>query len=81
MVVDAPEAMQVERLMARDAVSVEQARASLRAQVPREARLAIADDVIVNTGRVAELEPQVAALHARYLTAADEKKKTPARSR
>jgi dephospho-CoA kinase len=70
LVVDAPEALQVERLVARDVVTEEQARASLRAQAPREARLAIADDVIRNTGRLDELEAQVAALHARYLALA-----------
>jgi dephospho-CoA kinase len=67
LVVDAPEDLQVERLTARDAVTREQARASLKAQAPREARLAIADDVVHNTGRLDELEAQVSALHARYL--------------
>jgi dephospho-CoA kinase len=70
LVVDAPEAVQVERLVARDVVTEEQARASLRAQATREARLAIADDVVHNTGRLDELEAQVAALHARYLALA-----------
>jgi dephospho-CoA kinase len=70
LVVDTPESVQVERLVARDDVSVEQARASLRAQVPRETRLAMADDVIVNTGRVADLDAQVTALHQRYLALA-----------
>jgi dephospho-CoA kinase len=67
LVVDAPEAVQVERLMARDHVTEGQARASLRAQAPREARLAMADDVVQNTGRIADLAEQVAALHARYV--------------
>jgi dephospho-CoA kinase len=70
LVVDAPEDLQVERLVARDVVTEEQARASLRAQATREARLAIADDVVHNTGRLDELEAQVAALHARYLALA-----------
>lgn len=67
LVVDTPEVVQVERLMARDRVTEEQARASLGAQATREARLAMADDVIRNTGRVEELEAQVAALHEQYL--------------
>jgi dephospho-CoA kinase len=66
LVVDAPEALQIERLMARDAVTREQATAALQAQASREARLALADDVVVNTGNLAELEPQVAALHEAY---------------
>jgi dephospho-CoA kinase len=67
LVVDAPEDLQVRRLMARDGVSEAQALASLRAQATREARLALADDVIVNTGRVEELAPQVERLHEKYL--------------
>jgi dephospho-CoA kinase len=67
LVVDAPEPLQVERLMARDAVPEAQARASLDAQAPREARLSIADDVILNTGRPEALEAQVAAMHRKYV--------------
>ncbi len=67
LLVDVPEAVQVERLMARDTVSAEQARASLRAQASREARRAIADDVVVNAGRLDELDAQVQRLHERYL--------------
>jgi dephospho-CoA kinase len=66
LVVDAPETLQIERLMARDAVTREQATAALQAQASREARLALADDVVVNTGNMAELERQVAALHEAY---------------
>jgi dephospho-CoA kinase len=67
LVVDAPETVQVERLMARDAVTREQAEASLRAQAPRATRLGIADDVVTNTGRIEGLREQVAALHERYV--------------
>jgi dephospho-CoA kinase len=67
LLVDVPEAVQVERLMRRDGVSREQAAASLGAQATRAARLAIADDVLANTGRAEDLDEQVAALHARYL--------------
>jgi dephospho-CoA kinase len=73
LVVDAPEAVQVERLMARDSVTREQAQASLRAQAKREARLGMADDVVTNTGRIEDLREQVAALHERYVQMAAEK--------
>ena len=73
LVVDAPEAVQVERLMARDSVTREQAQASLRAQAPRATRLGIADDVVTNTGRIEDLRAQVAALHERYVQLAAEK--------
>jgi dephospho-CoA kinase len=59
--------VQLERLMQRDGVTREQATASLGAQATRAARLAIADDVIENTGRAEELGVRVAELHGRYL--------------
>jgi dephospho-CoA kinase len=67
LLVDVPEELQVRRLMMRDGVSHEQAQASLNAQAKRAERLAMADDVIRNTGRVDDLRAQVAELHQRYL--------------
>lgn len=67
LVVDAPEATQIERLVRRDGVSRDQGEAALRAQASRDARLAFADDVIENTGDVAALETRVAKLHGAYL--------------
>jgi dephospho-CoA kinase len=67
LVVDVPEATQIERLVRRDGVSRDQADAALRAQASRDARLAFADDVIENTGDVAALETRVAKLHGEYL--------------
>lgn len=66
LLVDVPEELQVERLMGRDGASREQARASLDAQASRAARLAMADDVVLNTGRVYDLREKVAELHAKY---------------
>jgi dephospho-CoA kinase len=67
LVVDVPEATQVERLVHRDGVPREQAEAALRSQASREARLAFADDVIENTTDVAALTSRVARLHEKYL--------------
>ena len=66
----APRACSWQRLQARDGCDAQQARAMLAAQASREARLAVADDVIVNDGRAAALAPQVAALHQKYLALA-----------
>lgn len=68
LLVDVPEELQIERLMQRDSVTREQAIASLDAQATRAQRLALADDVILNTGQVAALAGQVAALHEKYVT-------------
>ena len=70
LVVDCPETQRMARLIARDRVSPEQARAMLAAQADREARLAMADDVIDNSGDRAALQAQVASLHAKYLALA-----------
>jgi dephospho-CoA kinase len=67
LVVDCSEELQIRRLQARDGSTLEQARSILAAQVSREARLAVADDIIVNGGDLQPLRDQVAALHARYL--------------
>ena len=67
LVVDVPEATQIERLMRRDGVPRGQAEAALRVQAARDARLALADDVIENTDDLAALEAQVEALHRDYL--------------
>jgi dephospho-CoA kinase len=74
LVVDAPDALRIERLMRRDHVTREQARQTLAAQVAREQRLALAHDVIVNDGDTSHLDVEVAALHARYLGLATRKR-------
>lgn len=66
-VVDCPEAVQVTRVMSRSGLSADEARAIMAAQVGRDARLAVADDIIDNGGELAALRPQVETLHRRYL--------------
>ena len=66
LLVDVPEELQIERLMMRDAVSREQAQASLNAQATRAERLAMADDVLRNSGQPDELRDRVAELHGKY---------------
>jgi dephospho-CoA kinase len=67
LLVDVPEELQVERVMLRDGVSHGQALASLNAQAPRAQRLAMADDVLPNTGCVDDLRERVGELHRLYL--------------
>ncbi len=68
LVVDCSEDVQLERLLARDADSIEQARRIIAAQASREDRLAIADDVVLNDTDIADTRRQVEALHERYLS-------------
>ncbi len=67
LVVDCDEDVQVQRLLARDAETIEQAQRILAAQASRDERLAIADDVIVNEGSLAETREAVNRLHRDYL--------------
>jgi dephospho-CoA kinase len=67
LVVDSPEAAQLERLMRRDAIPRPEALAMLRAQVDRATRLKAAHDVIDNSGTSEATRRQVELLHRRYL--------------
>ncbi|WP_176502820.1 dephospho-CoA kinase [Cobetia sp. 5-11-6-3] len=66
LVVDVSQDVQLARTLSRDGVSEAQVCAILAAQLPRETRLAKADDVIDNNGNQASLREQVAALDVRY---------------
>jgi dephospho-CoA kinase len=66
LVVDAPEAVQVERVCTRSGLSDKDVRAIIAQQATRPARLAAADDVIENAGTLDALRKQVAVLDARY---------------
>jgi dephospho-CoA kinase len=67
LVVDVPEEVQLTRTMARDSNDEVQVKAIMAAQASREARLAIADDVIRNDSGFDALDEAVAGLHQRYL--------------
>lgn len=66
VVVDVPVELQRSRLMQRDAVDAALAERMLGAQATRAQRLAIADDIIINTGSLEALDRHVAALDCRY---------------
>lgn len=66
LVVDVPAAVQIQRLMQRDGSTQQQAEAMLAAQASREERLVRADDVVENTGTLAELEARVDELDQKY---------------
>lgn len=69
-VVDCSRETQVERTMRRSQLTRETVLTILDAQATRDQRLAVADDVIDNSGAPAALEPQVRRLHERYLAEA-----------
>jgi dephospho-CoA kinase len=67
LVIDCDESLQVSRAMQRSNLTAEAVRAIMAAQLPRQQRLAGADDVIRNDGGIAELRERVANLHQHYL--------------
>jgi dephospho-CoA kinase len=68
LVVDVDEQTQLQRLMARDGGTRQQAEAILAAQASRASRLKAADDVLLNAGTVPDLRHAVDQLHQRYLS-------------
>jgi len=70
LVVDCPEDVQIARVRARSGLTQAEIKAILAAQAGRAERLAVADDIIVNTSTVEALQAEVAALHQRYLALA-----------
>ena len=67
LLVDAPESIQLDRLMLRDGIDETLARRMLAQQASRAERLALADYVIDNSGDEVALDVAVAQLHQRFL--------------
>lgn len=79
VVVDAPDSVRLERLMARDGIDRALAWRMLAAQAPRAARLAIADEVLDNSGSLETLLSATDALHRRLVTQAADPARAGAR--
>lgn len=67
LVVDCDESLQISRAMQRSNLTADAVRAIMATQLPRQQRLAGADDVIRNDGDIAQLRGQVSGLHQQYL--------------
>jgi dephospho-CoA kinase len=76
-VVDCSDETRIQRVAIRSGLTRDEIERIMATQASREARLALADDVIDNNGDPTELSRQVAQLHSRYLQiAADTAKNT-----
>jgi dephospho-CoA kinase len=75
VVVDCPESLQIERVMARNGLSEEEVKAIMAVQATRQQRLSVADDVVVNDAGKAKILEQVKVLHSNYLALWAEKLK------
>lgn len=72
LLIDVPEALQIERTTKRDDTTEEGVKAIMKAQMSRDDRRARADDIIVNDQDLAYLQQEVEKLHQRYLEMAQE---------
>jgi dephospho-CoA kinase len=79
LVVDCPVDTQIERVMQRNGFTRDQVLAIIARQATREARLAAADDVVVNDSRATldTLEREVDVLHANYVRMAAQQGQPP----
>ena len=68
LVVDVSLETQVERTLKRDGVSEDQVRAIIKAQIARDDRLKLADEVILNDGSLEDLDLAVQVLHKKFLS-------------
>lgn len=67
LIVDAPEALQIARITARDGSNPDLAKAMIAAQLSFAERLPMADDVIINDADLVQLQIWAGRLHEKYL--------------
>ena len=67
LVVDVPVETQIERTLKRDDVSLEQVHSIIKAQISRDKRLELADEVIVNDKSLEDLQLAVSKLHQQFI--------------
>ena len=67
LLIDVSEQVQIERTMQRDNNNAEQVKAIIAAQLPRDKKLKLADDIIENNGTLNELQQAVEQQHKHYL--------------
>jgi dephospho-CoA kinase len=67
LLVDCDEARQIARVMARSALSEQEIRGIMATQASRAERLAVADDVLSNTGARDELQTEILTMHRHYV--------------
>lgn len=72
VVVDVSETLQISRTIARDSNDEQQVKAIIAAQMPRDERVAKADDLIDNSGSEEALKPLIEKLHKKFLKQAQQ---------
>lgn len=72
LLIDASEALQIQRASQRDGQNPEQIKTIIAAQMPRMKKQQIADDIVLNDGHLDHLYQHLIPLHQQYLSFAHE---------
>ncbi|HCL60175.1 MAG TPA: dephospho-CoA kinase [Acinetobacter sp.] len=70
LLIDAAIELQIQRASQRDGQNVEQIQKIIAAQMPREQKRAMADDIVLNDGELEHLYAHLTPLHEKYLQTA-----------
>lgn len=70
LLIDTTPELQLQRAMSRDHQKADQIKNIMAAQLPREEKLRLANDVVANTGSLEQLYTQLQPLHQHYLSMA-----------
>ncbi len=70
LLIDSPEALQIERVCSRDQSTAQQIQKIIARQASREQRQSIADDVILNDNDLSSLRSKIDVLHHQYCSLA-----------
>ena len=72
LLIDASEDMQILRASQRDGQSIEQIQKIIAAQMPRNKKQKLADDIVLNDGHIDHLYAKLKSLHQQYLKLAQQ---------
>jgi dephospho-CoA kinase len=72
LLIDATVELQIARASQRDGQSLQQIQSIITAQMPREQKQALADDIVVNDGELEHLYTQLRPLHLHYLNMSEQ---------
>lgn len=70
LLIDTPETLQLHRASQRDQHAASHIQNIIAAQMPRDQKQALADDIVVNDGALSDLYAQLTPLHQQYLALA-----------
>ncbi|TCB51979.1 dephospho-CoA kinase [Acinetobacter sp. ANC 4779] len=74
LLIDATEDLQIQRASQRDGQSIEQIQKIIQAQMPRQQKRSLADDIVLNDGHLEHLYNHLKPLHHAYLERSRQKK-------